>query len=113
MAKRPITEDYCNELQPLALVFLLQSVVRAVHCLQFPIAQDLDKQDALRTNTQERRMAIANDAVSKVPTKVTDEEQRKRLDPALLRRLYTYMLKCRMRSEERRTQIGRASCRER
>ena len=48
-------------------------------------------------------MAIANDAVSKVPTKVTDEEQRERLDPALLRRLYTYMLKCRMMEERIRT----------
>ena len=44
-------------------------------------------------------MAIANDPVGNVPTKVSDEEQRKRLEPALLRRLYAYMLKCRMMEE--------------
>ena len=48
-------------------------------------------------------MAITKDAVSKIPTKVTNEEQRKRMEPALLRRLYAYMLKCRMMEERIRT----------
>lgn len=48
-------------------------------------------------------MAIANDADSNVPTTVSDEEQRRKLDPALLRRLYSYMLKCRIVEERVRT----------
>jgi acetoin:2,6-dichlorophenolindophenol oxidoreductase subunit alpha len=48
-------------------------------------------------------MAIANDPVGNIPTRISDEEQRKRLEPALLRRLYTYMLQCRIMEERIRT----------
>jgi TPP-dependent pyruvate/acetoin dehydrogenase alpha subunit len=57
----------------------------------------------LTASSQEGRMAIANDADSNVPTTVSDEEQRRKLDPALLRRLYSYMLKCRIVEERVRT----------
>ena len=51
------------------------------------------------TRERELKMAITMDPISTLAAEVPEEQRTEQLDGALLRRLYSYMLKCRMIEE--------------